>query len=86
MPDKNDRDKKNNQKDELDTETTIVNMNVDGFSWYDPNKDKRTKQPKVSRKEYWQMVRGAFAAFAPFFVVLLLTFGIVVTLAYIWLS
>lgn len=83
MPDKKD-DKQN--KDELDTETTIVNMNVDGFSWYDPNKDKRTNIPKVSRKEYWQMVKGAFAAFAPYFVILLLSFGIVVALAYLWLT
>lgn len=83
---KNDKKSKKTKKEELDTETTIVNMNVEGFSWYDPNKDKPSKPPKVSRKEYWQMVKGAFAAFGPYFIVLLLSFGIVVTLAYIWLS
>ncbi|MGN0814205.1 MAG: hypothetical protein ACI4MH_03130 [Candidatus Coproplasma sp.] len=86
MPDKKDKDENKKVKEELDTQTTIVNMNVEGFSWYDPNKDKRTKIPKVSRKEYWQMVRGAFAAFAPYFAILLLSFGIVVVLAYLWLT
>lgn len=78
--------KKKKEREELDTQTTIVDMNVDGFSWYDPNKEKRKKHPKVSRKEYWQMVKGAYAAFAPFFLVLLITFGIVVLIAYLWLG
>jgi hypothetical protein len=80
---------KKDKKDELDTETTIADMNLEGFKWYDPSKkgDKKTvPPPKVTRKEYWQMVKGAFAAFAPFFFVLLLSFAAVVALAYFWLS
>ena len=30
---------KKKRKAELDTETTIANMNVEGFSWYDPKRN-----------------------------------------------
>ena len=77
-----------NKKDDLDTETTFVNMNVEGFKWYDPTRkanDGRKVKNKVSKKEYRQMVRGAFAAFMPYFLVFLLSMGIVGTLLYLWL-
>lgn len=79
-----------NKRDDLDTETTFVDMNVEGFRWYDPAKKKNGGQKsvkrKVSRKEYWSMVRGAFAAYAPFMAVIVLAFGIMVALAYLWLN
>lgn len=80
------------QKPELDTTTTFVNMNVEGFKWYDPNLEKRIEQrkgvipPKISRREYWQMVRGAFAAFWPYLLGMVLIFGLMVGFAYLWLS
>ena len=85
------RKNKKDKDDELDTETTIVDMNVEGFRWYDPSRKKnddgqRKVHHKITRKEYWQMVRGAFAAFAPFFAILILVFGVMVALAYLWLS
>ena len=54
--------RKNKKDDGLDTETTIVDMNVEGFKWYNPTVKKQKQpsdQPKtvrhsVSRKEYWQ--------------------------------
>ena len=57
------------RKDDLDMETTIADMNVEGFRWYNPNKKKGTYNGvgKISRKEYWAMVRGAFAAMLPLF-------------------
>ena len=80
---------KRNKPDDLDTETTFVNMNVEGFKWYDPerkaNEGKKVKH-KVSRKEYWQMVRGAFAAILPYFAILCLSVGVVAVLLYLWLS
>ena len=58
---------KNKKEDDLDTTTTFADMNVEGFRWYDPNAkksgDKKTNRPKLTRKEYWQLVRAAFAAF-----------------------
>ena len=76
-------------KSELDTETTFADMNVEGFRWYDPSKkSKGGKQPveKVSRKEYWAMVRGAFAAMLPFFLCLAAAGAFIVLLAWLWLK
>ena len=82
--------KKIKKEDDLDTETTIVDMNVEGFRWYNPSlkKNNGNKMPrrKVTRKEYWQMVRGAFAALLPYILILILVFGVMVVIAYIWLS
>ena len=85
------KDKKKKQKPAFDTETTFVNMNVEGFKWYDPTLEKRLKQQKsvvpqkISRKEYWQMVRGAFSAFLPYFLGIVLVFGTMVAIGYLWL-
>lgn len=84
---------KKRKKDTLDTTTTFVNMNVEGFKWYDPTLEKRIEEkkkgiitPKVSRREYWQMVRAAFAAAVPFILMAILIFGFLVCFAYLWLS
>ncbi len=65
-------------------------MNVEGFNWYDPAKKQgenlNKAKPKISRKEYWRMVRGAFAAFLPFMLIILVALGAVIGLAYLWLS
>jgi hypothetical protein len=80
--------RKEKKEDDLDTQTTIVDMNVEGFRWYDPSakKGNKSQKRKVSRKEYWQLVRAAFAAYLPYFAILILSFGIVVVLAYLWLT
>lgn len=82
----------NKKPDDLDTTTSFADMNVDGFKWYNP-KAKQKKQDdmkkvktKVSRKEYWAMVRGAFAAIAPFILVSIIMFSLVFLLAYFWLK
>lgn len=76
------------RKDDLDMETTIADMNVEGFRWYNPNKKKGTYNGvgKISRKEYWAMVRGAFAAMLPLFGMILAAGAIVVLLAILWLK
>lgn len=83
--------RKNKKRDDLDMETSFADMNVEGFKWYDPsakkkNSDVRPVKRRISRKEYWQMVRGAFAALLPYFLILIAAFGIVIGLAYLWLS
>ena len=79
--------RKNDKDDDLDTETTFANMIVEGFRWYDPSrKNGKRQKTKVSRKEYRQMVRGAFAAFMPYFMIFLLSIAIVGVLLYLWLS
>lgn len=76
------------EKQELDTETTFADMNVEGFRWYNPNKKKSSGQPvgKVSKKEYWAMVKGAFAAMLPMFACILVGGLIMVLLAFLWLK
>lgn len=82
--------KKNKKKDDLDTETTFADMNVEGFGWYDPvrkkNGGRRERQNKVSRKEYWKLVRGAFAAYLPVFIIVILVFAIMALLGWLWLG
>lgn len=84
--------KKNKKHDDLDTETTFADMNVEGFRWYDPHLKKRKEsgmnkhKPKTSRKEYRQMVRAAFAAYAPVFLIVILVFGIMALIAWLWVS
>lgn len=86
--------RKNKQDDGLDTETTIVDMNVDGFKWYNPSVKKQNKaedkqktvRNPISRKEYWQIVRGAFAAMLPVVLIVIIVFGVLGLLAYWWLS
>lgn len=85
--------KRRKKPDDLDTTTTFVNMNVEGFKWYDPTLEKRLDdkkkgmvQPKITRKEYWQMVRAAFAAALPAIFMMCLIFGLLVCFAYLWLS
>ena len=71
----------------LDTETTFADMNVEGFSWYNPKKKKgKSEKVSVSKKEYRAMVRGAFAAMLPMFLCILSAFAIVFLLAYFWLK
>ena len=82
--------KKNKKQDDLDTETTFADMNVEGFSWYDPHKKNRSgmrpHKQKLTRKEYWQLVRAAFAAYAPIFLIVTLVFGIMALIGWLWIS
>ena len=71
---------------ELDTETTFADMNVEGFSWYNPNiKKQRAQKVEISRKEYWAMVFGAFRAILPMVGCMLAAGLIVFAIAYFWL-
>lgn len=85
--------KKKKIKSELDTTTTFANMNVEGFKWYDPTLEKRKKEkeqgiihPKVTRKEYFRLVRGVYASLWPILLGIVVIFGVLVGFAYLWLS
>ena len=71
-------------------ETTFADMNVEGFKWYNPNAKKnngmRPQKQRLSRKEYWQLVRAAFAAYLPVFVIVILVFGIMGCIAWLWVG
>ena len=76
-----------NKKDEFDTETTFADMNVEGFSWYNPARKRKGNQPvSVTRKEYWAMVKGLFLAMLPALACIVLAFLVVFGLCYLWLG
>lgn len=78
------RDKKS---DDLDTETTFADMNVEGFHWYDPHRKKGKKNKvRLTKKEYWAMVKGAFAAMFPLIGCMVLALLILVLLMTLWLT
>ena len=39
-----------NKDDELDTQTTFADMNIEGFKWYDPSKKQKGKLKKSQKK------------------------------------
>ena len=81
--------KKNKKPDDLDTETTFADMNVEGFRWYDPQAKKnngRRHRQKMSRKEYWLLVRATFAAYAPVFLIVIVVFAIMGLIAWLWVG
>ena len=76
-----------NKKDEFDTETTFADMNVEGFSWYNPARKRKGNQPvSVTLKEYWAMVKGVFLAMLPALACIVLAFLAVFGLCYLWLG
>ncbi|MCI8369911.1 MAG: hypothetical protein HFE41_01880 [Clostridia bacterium] len=81
---------KKKRNDDLDTTTSFADMNVDGFRWYDPhmkrNGGRKREKNKVTRKEYWAMVKGAFLAVGPYILGAIAIFGLMILLAYLWLS
>ena len=86
--DKNEKKEKKKRKPDIDMETTIADMNVEGFKWYNPQKKKNPKASlgKITFKEYWAMVIGAFRAFWPMLLMIVLGFGMMIAFAYLWLS
>ncbi len=70
---------------------TVANMNVEGMRWYDPAKEekaekkRKVKELKVSRKERRAMIWGAYLAYLPMFLCILLSFTIVMLLLWLWM-
>lgn len=84
---KDKQEKRKKKADNFDTETTFANMNIEGFSWYDPHRKSRKKQKSdVTKKEYRAMVRGAFRAMWPIFVCLIAGALLMGLLTYLWLN
>ena len=79
---------KKKKRDDLDMETTVADMNVEGFRWYNPSKKKGKNNDigKITKKEYWAMVRGAFAAALPLIGCVIAASLLMFLLAYLWLK
>ncbi len=74
------------RKDDLDTETTIADMNVEGMDWYDPTLKKGEERPKVSKKERRAITKGMLLAYLPFLLMVVAIFGVLFLIAWLWLS
>lgn len=82
----NNKDKK--EKQELDTETTFADMNVQGFRWYDPSRKNGGDKQKLqlTRKEKRAIYKAYMQSFLPFIGILCGVFLLMFLLARLWLS
>ena len=82
------KNKKKKEKVELDTQTTVANMNVEGFSWYDPSlKDGEKKPtPKLTKQEQRALIRGAYKAMLPMLLCIAIGCLTMFFFAYLWLK
>jgi hypothetical protein len=79
--------KEKRRRDDLDMETTVADMNVEGFSWYDPNrKKKKADKIALTKKEQRAMMRGAFRAMLPMIICILTGMLLMFLLAFLWLK
>ena len=81
--------RKNKKDDGLDTETTIVDMNVEGFKWYESEEKKKKRElaRKYTKAERKSIMRSSFVSLAlP--VICLIVGGIIayLLLYYVWLG
>ena len=86
-------DKKTRKKEEpeLDMETTIADMNVEGFSWYNPAKKADAKSGNkdrvvLTKEEKRAIRRAALQAMIPFLLIIGIVFSLMYLLATLWLS
>ncbi len=84
------KQKDEKRKEELDTQTTVADMNVEGFDWYDPKRKQkkkgRTDAPKLTKKEQRALIRGAYKAMLPMILCIAGGFLITYLLARLWLG
>jgi len=81
------KDKSKKKKKYIDTGVTIANMNVEGMRWYKSSKEiKRKKEVEelgITKKERWAMIKGAFLAYLPIFLLIILGFGLAFLLIFL---
>ncbi len=78
---------KDKKQDELDTQTTIADMNVEGFSWYDPaRKEGKSQKVSMTKKEQRAMILGAYRAMLPMIGCILAGAAIIMLIAFLWLK
>lgn len=75
-------------KEELDTETTFADMNVEGMPWYNPNRKNGKKGEKIrlTAKEKWAMFKAGVSVLVPYVLIIAVVFLLMYLLAYFWLS
>jgi hypothetical protein len=81
---------KNKKKKFIDDGRTISNMNVEGFKWYIPDKEKSKnndiKKMKITLKERFAIIKATYVAIIPIFLFFLLGFAIIFIILALWLK
>ena len=83
------KEQKQQQEDELDTETTFADMNVEGFRWYDPSKKKdggSKEKLYLTPKERRAIMRAGFLAVLPVVGCIAVAFLLMFVIALLWLG
>lgn len=89
---KKNKEKKEKKIEPEDDGRTVVDMNVDGFSWYQPNrpnkkeKFKKDDPDKPTKRELIAMIKAAYLAALPYALIALGCLTAVFVLGYIWLK
>ena len=75
------------EKQELDMETTVADMNVEGFRWYDPSRKKGKREAvSLTKKEQRALLWGAVRAMLPMIACILSGMLLIFLLAFLWLK
>ncbi len=79
--------KEKKKKGELDTQTTVADMNVEGFGWYDPRRKLgKAPPPKLTKKEQRALIRGAYKAMLPIIGCMIAVGAFMFLLVWLWLK
>ncbi len=80
--------KQKKSKQALDTKTTVADMNVEGFDWFNPaRKDgKNNPPPQLTKKEQRALIRGAYKAMLPMILCMIVVGLGMFLLAWLWLK
>ena len=85
---KKDKEKKKPTEPE-DDGRTIVNMNVDGMPWYQPNLPERKKKEhdpdKPTHKELRARIKAAYLTMLPYVLIALGALALAFVIAFLWL-
>lgn len=72
-----------------DNNVTIAEMNVEGMRWYTSKKEQENRKNiegmNYSKKEKKAMIKGAYRAYLPIFIIAVSSFAIIFGLIYLWL-
>lgn len=72
-----------------DNNMTVAEMNVEGMRWYTSKKEQENRKNiegiNYSKNEKKAMIKGAFRAYLPIFLITVGAFSIVFGLIYLWL-
>lgn len=74
---------------EDDNNMTVADMNVEGMPWYQSKKvqeqRKNINEMNFTKKEKKAMIKGAYRAYLPYFLIFVGCFSLVFGLLFLWL-